>query len=507
MNPTLGLLLPMLFGQPALPCGPSCGPGAPCYGPPSPMYMQQRPMPPWQYCPPAGPPAPVLAMKAILPDGATITAQPGLPGARPFANGSVFGFRPGYFHKLKIDNIPDRPGESLYPSLEVRGSIVPRPGMRYMEYTAPLYFTKADFDRVFAGGVVTKVIYLEDPTKAIPTESKPNMPIEVETLTEGNALDEALSNGRVVAILRLGDRVPEAPELAAGSLEGTVLLPGESKLGLPAYPPPLPCSAVPLFDPLLGPKALTEECIVNGGDRKANLGVGPNGQVGGLDPTDVVAEYTFGNKRKVGTSNVVCICVPRFVTRRSDVVASAFRSAQGPGDATQVVTRSVFSQRAASEAYVAREKTLGIVGRERPSAAVALTMLHAFASRTRLEATFSVSGVRELATITEPDELTNFPGELTVTKSVDPAPPYKLGDEITVTIRYANNTRQPVKDLIISDSLSGRLEYIVESAAADRASNVTTSDNEAGSVAIRFELLGAIQPGTRGVVVFKARIR
>ena len=60
---------------------------------------------------------------------------------------------------------------------------------------------------------------------------------------------------------------------------------------------------------------------------------------------------------------------------------------------------------------------------------------------------------------------------------------------------------------MISDSLSGRLEYVVGSAAADRPSNVTTADNEAGSVAIRFELLGTLQPGTKGIVVFKAKIR
>ena len=203
MNPTLGLLLPMLFGQPAMPCGP----GVPC-PPTSPMYMMQRPMmPPQQACPPAGPPAPVLAMKAILPEGTTITALPGLTGAKAQPNGSVFGFRPGYLYKLKLDNIPGHPKDSLYPTLEVRGSIVPRPGMRYMEYTAPIYFSKADFDKVLSGGVITKVIYLEDPVKAIPTESKPDLPIEVETLSETEAIDEALSNGRVVAILRLGDRV------------------------------------------------------------------------------------------------------------------------------------------------------------------------------------------------------------------------------------------------------------------------------------------------------------
>jgi uncharacterized repeat protein (TIGR01451 family) len=96
---------------------------------------------------------------------------------------------------------------------------------------------------------------------------------------------------------------------------------------------------------------------------------------------------------------------------------------------------------------------------------------------------------------------------LILTKSVDPPGTVEQGSVVTITIRYANYTRKPVNDLVISDSLSGRLEYVPGSAAADRPSSVTTSANEAGSLIVRFDLPGTIQPGTSGIVQFKAKVR
>ena len=64
-----------------------------------------------------------------------------------------------------------------------------------------------------------------------------------------------------------------------------------------------------------------------------------------------------------------------------------------------------------------------------------------------------------------------------------------------------------VRDLVVSDSLSGRLEYIPGSAQTDRAANFTVSENEVGSVVVRWELPGELLPGQGGVVKFKARVR
>src|SRR5262249_52964240 len=156
-------------------------------------------------------------------------------------------------------------------------------------------------------------------TKAIPVDTKPDTPIELSELTEEDALKRAHESGRLVAVLRFGDRKPDADELARAAVPGTVLLPGEETLKAPAMPPRFASSPVPMFDPILGPKPATEECLTDGGDKGPQTGIGPGFRLGGLDPTDVALTYTLGGKRRVATSNEVCVCSPRYVIRRVDL--------------------------------------------------------------------------------------------------------------------------------------------------------------------------------------------
>ena len=67
----------------------------------------------------------------------------------------------------------------------------------------------------------------------------------------------------------------------------------------------------------------------------------------------------------------------------------------------------------------------------------------------------------------------------------------------------------PTPELVdrASDSLTARLEYIPGSARSDRDAVFTLQQNEAGSVALRWEITGVLQPGKSGVVSFQARIR
>ncbi len=228
---------------------------------------------PSDICPPAGPPAPLLAVKPILADGYSVAVEGTEKG---FASGAVFGFRPGYVYRLKFVNTAN-PAESIGGTLEVRGSIVPRPGMKYMEYAAAVSVNKTDVKTALGGGLVSKVIYLENPEKALPLEQKDNDPLEIAADDEREALDLAREGGRVVAVLRIGGRVPTKQELGDAYISGTMLLPGETALGRPNVPPPMDCAAVPLYDPILGPKTSSDECFPNGGDRGPRIGIGPAG--------------------------------------------------------------------------------------------------------------------------------------------------------------------------------------------------------------------------------------
>jgi uncharacterized repeat protein (TIGR01451 family) len=78
---------------------------------------------------------------------------------------------------------------------------------------------------------------------------------------------------------------------------------------------------------------------------------------------------------------------------------------------------------------------------------------------------------------------------------------------VTFTLRYYNKTNQPMDDVVVSDSLTGRLEYIEGSAKSDRAATFTAFPNEAGSLVLRWAIDGQLQAGQGGNITFKARIR
>ena len=501
MNPlTLSLLLPMAAGAPQ--GGP---PGVPC--PPVAMIGLHGGVMPAQPCPPLGPPAPLLAARVIAPAGVKVTVLPGGPLAKTFVAPVTIGFRPGYAYRLELSNIPGYPGVNLYPSLEVRGSLVPRPGMDFLEFPAPVYLSAGDIERVMRGGMVTKAVYLEDPTRAAPVQSQVDLPIELGEATEEAALKAAMDNGRLVAILRIGDRKPDPEELTRFAAPGTVLFPGEKALAAPATMPYLPTYGVPLYDPAIGPKPATEECFTDGGDFGPRIGIGLGGRVGGLNPTDVALEYTAGGKRRVATSNAVCVCSPRYVIRRADVLPGGVRSNSALDAAVNVVGRAVASSNLPPMAVANRMKPVGYVSRLRSAITVSRNGIHSFIGVSGPQAVATVSGVKAVLTVVEPDEITSYPNEVVVTKSVSPTGPVKPGDVVTFTVRYHNGTRSPASDLMLSDSLSGRLEYVPGSAKSDRPTNVTTVDNEAGSSIVRFEIPGPIPAGQSGTVTFQARVR
>ena len=454
-------------------------------------------------------PAPLVAAKFLVPKDVRVTAFPGSAQSRMYDAPVVMGLRPGYVYRFELSNLPYSPGKVLYPEVEVRGTLVPRPGMKYMDHPIPLVFSQPDIERVLKGAVVTKVIYLEDPEKALPSEVAPNAPVEMPDETDAAAIKAALANGRLMAIVRLGNLKPTADQLKSYVVDGTILLPGERLLKAPTAPPHFPYLACPMYDPLLGPKGPKEECFVDGGDKGDPLGIGPGGRLGGLNPTDVGVEYTIGGRRKVTTSNVVCICSPRFMIRRTELLPNGFDHQVRAAAHVGALSPGSFKDRRAAMVDIALTKPSEFEGKVRPSAFVGKVGTAFFINTSRPAAFGQVAGVKVVGVVVEPEQLTAFPmlAPLTVTKSVDPPGPKEAGEIVTITIKYANTGAKAVSDIVISDSLSGRLEYVQGSSQSDRPSNFTVAENEVGSTVVRWELPGAILPGQSGTVRFKAKVR
>ena len=511
---TLALLLPLATANPpkmvATPAAPMACAAPGCATPtmalPTPSYPTVRPYP--GVCPPLGPPAPVLMVKLIPPAGTRTTLLPGTPVARIYTDAVTVGFRHGYVYRVQLDGLPNRPGEVLFPEIEVRGSLIPRNGMNVFDYPAALVFTAADVEKASTGSLVTKVVYLEDPMNAVPLRTTPDRPYEETLATAEDAVQAAIDHGRPVMIVRLGNRKPNAESLARVAVPGTVLLPGEPALPLPASPPYLGWFGVPLFDPILGPKSPGEECLTDGGDRATPLGIGPDGKVRGLDTTDVAADYLQGTKRKVTTSNRVCLCVPRFSVYRADVGIGGLQFATKLNAETQAFVTSTLAQKLPVLALGARVKPVGYEARMRAMAQVSAAHTHTLIGPLLRPAAIAVTnGLQIVASAVEPDELTNLPNELIVVKSIDPNAGVKVGDEVTITIKYENRTQQTVTELVVSDNLTTRLEFVPGTTQSDRPANVTTETNASGSAVVRFAIVGSVAPGQGGVVKFKARVR
>ena len=83
----------------------------------------------------------------------------------------------------------------------------------------------------------------------------------------------------------------------------------------------------------------------------------------------------------------------------------------------------------------------------------------------------------------------------------------EIGEVVTFTLKYTNPGGQPITNVVVNDSLTGRLEYVPGSAKSERNAVFTTQENEAGSQILRREVSGVLQPGQSGTVTFQARIR
>src|SRR5437879_7356930 len=67
-------------------------------------------------------PAPLLFVRLLGPAGTRVTFYQGLPAGREAMLPVTVGLRPGYVHRLKVSNLPGRPGLELLPSLAVPGT-------------------------------------------------------------------------------------------------------------------------------------------------------------------------------------------------------------------------------------------------------------------------------------------------------------------------------------------------------------------------------------------------
>lgn len=159
--------------------------------------------------------APVMQpVRVELPEGGQVSFFRGTPDElATFGAPAVAALRVGSIYRLKISGLRGYPGTEFYPTVELIDRLHPPRG-REIEFAVPIELTDDDFAMAVEGRLVTKVVYLEQPERALP-ERKQAARNQLAAPRE-NALALADEAGRPMAIVRLGGRIPDGADPEPG---------------------------------------------------------------------------------------------------------------------------------------------------------------------------------------------------------------------------------------------------------------------------------------------------
>lgn len=122
----------------------------------------------------------------------------------------------GSVYRFKIGNLPEEldlpPGTLLYPSIELVDRLYPPKGLEE-QFPVQIILTKDDLTQAAQGKLVTKVVYLEDPSTALPIRQVTGNQSTIDIGVSADPFNTADQLGRPMAIIRIGSRVPLATDL------------------------------------------------------------------------------------------------------------------------------------------------------------------------------------------------------------------------------------------------------------------------------------------------------
>ena len=155
----------------------------------------------------------IQPVQVIAPDGSQI--EVGVDEGYVSFNSSrvSLGMFVGPVYRLKVTNINQHWGKSLYPSLELLDKLNPPKDLEN-DFPIQVVITQDDLEQAFKGNLVTKVIYLEDPHNALPQKHLVDKQPQVDVGRREDPMSVARTLGKPMAILRIGSRIPMANDRA-----------------------------------------------------------------------------------------------------------------------------------------------------------------------------------------------------------------------------------------------------------------------------------------------------
>jgi hypothetical protein len=117
----------------------------------------------------------------------------------------------GAVYRFKITSIPGYEGEELYPTVEIIDRTYPPESMA-ARFPIPINLDLDDLEDAMLGRLVTRVVYLEDPSSAVPLAETPESSRALDIPGSQDPLAVADVLGKPVAIVRLGSVAPPTAE-------------------------------------------------------------------------------------------------------------------------------------------------------------------------------------------------------------------------------------------------------------------------------------------------------
>lgn len=502
----------------------------------------------------------VQVVRFYGPEGVVVEVMGPATEPVPMGDGQglgTFGMRVGVSYQLKVSNLPEQPGVALYPTVQLVGHLHRPPNIDPGKYPIRIPLRLDDFDDVMTRGqLVTQVVYLEDPEQAIPV-SMPRDEVPIVDLSPvEDPLKVAPALGRVMAVVRVGARMPTPEDLTGtpmfnmGSARCPFVTPEGAGCALPCGPPPR-CEAPAPGQPWV-PK---DEYLCDGGDHRDPASFSGDGSLRGIDPRDAILRFDDHRRSRILPTNTVCIYAPRFASVRSTLGANEANRVEILKGADQLQqqltslarqTPTRYTENQSAELSRHRARVSGLNGRQAVNSHKELRVLHegdavvhingsttvenlglqinrqkaaqdngrVFLQGIKLAEGLVVTGIaegaREQVMAWKPQEVQaveeppDKPG-LAVVKQVDVAEA-EPGDIVTFTITYRNMGNVPLKAVSVVDSLLPRLEYVPGSAKGPEGAVFTAGENRTGSTELRWDI-GTLAPGAAGAVSFQSKIR
>jgi hypothetical protein len=216
-------------------------------------------------------------------------------GAQSLEAPGRYNFLQAAIYRLKLSDIPNRPGVELYPTLEV----VPANSKTatFLAHSAvPVSFTEEDFDQVASGNFVVKVIYLPDPNYQDIASTGLAEVVSSQLEPGVDPIVEAQRRGCILLVVRLGNidlEAPNTPAMDAPGPKGKMPFPAGQPLSMQPNLPNGPSRMLP-YGVVGQPSGPGQQPVLPPGGPQAPFPLVPNGAAQGQLPP-VNPNYTPPN--------------------------------------------------------------------------------------------------------------------------------------------------------------------------------------------------------------------